>query len=605
MRNRLFRWLSPSRGRLRTKLLWVYFLLVALPLGLFTLYAYLRVRGAVEQQTFAAAQNAFDDTRLSLQQIFSELDGVLGILSSDPLVYAMASNDPGDFTYIRRLEDSDQLSLTFRHLCDLSGVGRIRLYVNNDYPYAASQSGIVQISEVENSGWFGMLSEQGGRRWFSPPDFADQPAGEREWYSSMQVIYNPREVNTPLAVLRADVDAGRIARLAGDTSITENGTLFLLRGSEVLYSTSPAPAGADLAELVGNLPPCGSGRWDRIRVGGKSYYAQCSALSDPTWHMVSVLPTDDVLRLSRQLRTGMLLVVIVLAVAAYALAYTISRSSLERISLLTRTMQAVEKGDVTARLEPIGDDEIAQLMGSFSQMMERIDTLMEEKVEQGRQIKNLELKALQAQINPHFLYNSLDLINCTAIANDVPQISHMVHELSQFYRLSLSRGREVIPLADELRHAQLYVDIQNMRFEGRVRAEWQLDPAAGRCRVIKIILQPLIENAIIHGIFETPAKTGRLLVRTCREEGRVVIVIQDDGAGMDEATRLANFAPPPPGGIAETMGGYGVRNIYDRLRIAYGAPYGLFCESGPGKGTTVTVIIPAIEPEEPEEEDAL
>ena len=321
--------------------------------------------------------------------------------------------------------------------------------------------------------------------------------------------------------------------------------------------------------------------------------------------MVSVLPTDDVLRLSRQLRTGMLLVVIVLAVAAYALAYTISRSSLERISLLTRTMQAVEKGDVTARLEPIGDDEIAQLMGSFSQMMERIDTLMEEKVEQGRQIKNLELKALQAQINPHFLYNSLDLINCTAIANDVPQISHMVHELSQFYRLSLSRGREVIPLADELRHAQLYVDIQNMRFEGRVRAEWQLDPAAGRCRVIKIILQPLIENAIIHGIFETPAKTGRLLVRTCREEGRVVIVIQDDGAGMDGATLArvqallrqeaglqAGAARPPADG---PHGGVGLQNINQRIRLYYGPEYGILLSSEPGKGTRVTITVPAIE----------
>lgn len=600
MKDKLLALFSPARGSLRGKLLWVYFLLVVIPLGLFTLYSYHRVRSVVERQTFAAAQNAFDDTALSLRQALGELDEVLGILSADPLVYAMASNDPRDFTYMRRLEDSDQLALTLQHLRELSGVERIRLYVNNDYLYA-DESDILQLSQVEGSRWFGALSRQEGRLWFSPADFSDQPAGEVQWYSSMRVIYDPRDVKTPLAVLRADADAGRIARLAGDTSITENGTLLLLRGSDVLYASHPQ--GGELPGLVEALPAPDTGEWQPIQVGGRRYYAQCRSLAGSGWRMASVLPTDDVLRLGHELRAEMLLVVSLVAVIAYLLAYTISRSTLTRLSQLTRTMQQVEKGDVAARLEPVGSDEIGRLMGSFSQMMDRVDALMEDKVEQGRQIKNLELKALQAQINPHFLYNSLDLINCTAIARNVPEISRMVRELSQFYRLSLSRGREVIPLADEIKHAQLYVDIQNMRFEGRIRVEWQLDPAASRCQVIKIILQPLIENAIIHGIFETPQKTGCLLVRTRRQAGKVRITIQDDGAGMSEATRLANFAPAPDGGIAETSGGYGVRNIFDRLRIAYGEPYGLTCESEPGAGTTVTVLIPAVEPEDAEGEN--
>ena len=257
----------------------------------------------------------------------------------------------------------------------------------------------------------------------------------------------------------------------------------------------------------------------------------------------------------------------------------------------------VEQGDVRTRLHPEGNDEIAQLMGGFDQMMDRIDRLMEERVEYARQIKHLELKALQAQINPHFLYNSLDLINCTAISRNVPEISRMVRSLGQFYRASLSHGREVIPLADEIRHAQLYVDIQNMRFDNRVRVEWQLDEGAGQCQVIKIILQPLIENAMIHGIFEKPSKTGTIRVRTQRDGELLRITIEDDGAGMEEATRLANFSPTPSGN-RETEGGYGVRNICDRLRIVYGEPYGLFCESAPGEGTQVTVLLPAIEERE-------
>lgn len=289
------------------------------------------------------------------------------------------------------------------------------------------------------------------------------------------------------------------------------------------------------------------------------------------------------------------LFVLILTVLAYLIAYFMSRSALDRLSLLTQTMQAVENGNTDVRMEPSGDDEIAQLIGSFNQMMDEMDALMEEKVEYGRQIKNLELKALQAQINPHFLYNSLDLINCTAISHNIPEISKMVNALSKFYRLSLSKGQEIISLRDEIKHVNLYLQIQNLRFDNRIQVTWDLDPEADDCRVIKIILQPLIENAVIHGIFEKPSKSGCLNISTrCRQDD-IYITIQDDGVGMDAQTLTKNFTPSVSGEIADTTGGYGVRNIHDRMKLAYGEIYGLSCTSTIGKGTTVTVHIPAID----------
>lgn len=289
------------------------------------------------------------------------------------------------------------------------------------------------------------------------------------------------------------------------------------------------------------------------------------------------------------------LFVLILTVLAYLIAYFMSRSALDRLSLLTQTMQAVENGNTDVRMEPSGDDEIAQLIGSFNQMMDEMDALMEEKVEYGRQIKNLELKALQAQINPHFLYNSLDLINCTAISHNIPEISKMVNALSKFYRLSLSKGQEIISLRDEIKHVNLYLQIQNLRFDNRIQVTWDLDPEADDCRVIKIILQPLIENAVIHGIFEKPSKSGCLNISTRRRQDDIYITIQDDGVGMDAQTLTKNFTPSVSGEIADTTGGYGVRNIHDRMKLAYGERYGLSCTSTIGKGTTVTVHIPAID----------
>lgn len=478
-----------------------------LPLGLFTLYAFHRINTVIEEQTYSAAQKAFEDTHTAVEDLLGRLTQVANILTMDPSLYALAASDPADTSYIQRLEDRDRISTTFTYLRSMSGVDRVRLYVSNDYLYTNSAD-IVSLDTVRNSAWFSTFQNGSAVGWFDPADFADQPEGEQHWYSLMRLIYDPSRVQQPLAILRVDIAADRVDAAVSRSTITQNGTVLL-------------------------------------------------------------------------------------AAASYFLAYRLSQSITRRLYLLNDTMHAVELGDVSARVAPQGRDEIGQLMGSFSNMMGRIDTLMDEKLEQGQQIKALELKALQAQINPHFLYNSLDLINCTAIAHNVPEISRMVNALARFCRLSLSRGKEVIPLADELKHARLYVEIQNMRFEDRVRTEWDVESGVEQCPIIKIVLQPIIENAIIHGIFEKPDKTGNLRIAAFRQGADLVITVEDDGVGMDEETRLANFAASASS--ANTKGGYGVRNISERLHLAYGAEYGLSCESEIGRGTRVTIRIPATE----------
>lgn len=572
---------------LRGKLLCIFFLLLVLPLGVFTLYAFHRINTVIEEQTYSAAQKAFDDTHTAVEDLLSRLTQVADVLTMDPSLYALAASDSTDTTYIQRLQDRDRISTTFTYLRSMSGVDRIRLYVSNDYLYTNSAD-IVSLDSVQDSEWFSAFREGSVVCWFGPADFADQPESEQGWYSLMRLIYDPSHVQEPLAILRVDISAERVDAAVSRSTITRNGTVLLLDGGEVLSASS-----ADRAETLSGSMPASAAGWVKIDTPQGPCRAQSVALENCGWTLAAALPQDDIFRTSRQLRMEMLAVVVLLAAASYFLAYRLSQSITRRLYLLNDTMHAVELGDVSARVAPQGRDEIGQLMGSFSNMMGRIDTLMDEKLEQGQQIKALELKALQAQINPHFLYNSLDLINCTAIAHNVPEISRMVNALARFYRLSLSRGKEVIPLADELKHARLYVEIQNMRFEDRVRTEWDVEPGVEQCPIIKIVLQPIIENAIIHGIFEKPDKTGRLSIAAFRQGQDLVITVEDDGVGMDEETRLANFSANTSS--ANTKGGYGVRNINERLHLAYGAEYGLSCESELGRGTRVTIRIPAAE----------
>ena len=515
----------------------------------------------------------------------------------------MASNDPRDYTYIRRLEDSDQLAATFAHLRMLADVDLIRLYVNNDYPYSNANTGIVRTEEVEKIEWYQTASADSRRLWCAPSDFEDASGSpDTPCFSSLQMIYDPRNIREPLALLRVDIDAARVEELVNGTSVTENGLILLLREDDILFSSNAALPIPHVDTLVKQVEGLATDTWETIQAEGTEYYVRCKRIGPSDWYITSILPHRDVFRLSRELSAEMLVIVVCVALTAYLLACLISRSTLKRMKQLTATMQAVENGNVAVRLVPSGNDEITRMMEGFNQMMNRVDTLMEESVEQGLQIKNLELKALQAQINPHFLYNSLDLINCTAIDRNVPEISRMVNALGKFYRLSLSKGREVISLAEELRHAQLYVEIQNLRFENRILATWDTDASADRCQIIKIVLQPIIENAILHGIFEKPSKSGHLNVRVRRYDDGIRITVEDDGVGMDQKTLAESFSRITPPGHATVSGGYGIRNIAERLTLAYGSPYGLSCESSPGKGTTVTVHIPAILPEEEQEE---
>jgi len=231
-------------------------------------------------------------------------------------------------------------------------------------------------------------------------------------------------------------------------------------------------------------------------------------------------------------------------------------------------------------------------------MASRIAWLLEERYRLGQETKHSEMRALQAQMNPHFLYNTLDLVNCLALRQDAVAVRMAVEALSRFYRLSLSGGAETISLAQELEHVEFYVRIQNMRFDDGIALAVDVPEELHHLPILKLVLQPLVENAILHGIREKESGRGTISIRARREPAReeksdyagaLAIEVTDDGVGM-EPSRLAELRTT---GVSPAEGhGYGVRNIDRRLKIRYGPPYGLEYRSERGRGTRVTVRIP-------------
>lgn len=582
-------------SNLKSKLLWVYFILILLPMGYFTIFTHMRVSNVLEEQTLTVAQKNFEDIHAVTQRTISELDSMLEILTQDELVYQIASLNPIDYPLIMQYTKTQQLATSFYNLQKTSSTDRIRLYVDNDFIYSQENRYIFSLDSVRNSGWYKKLHYSGNNTmWFSPDDFNAQAEDDTQWFTSVRMIYDPDSILTPLAILRVDISADSFNKLFQATPVTENSNTLLLKnnipllhsGEDILSSTA-----YDDFKMFNGLE---TDKWNILDIDSKKCYIRTKEIGTFGWLLATSIPFDDIFSVTSSLGVEMLFTMLAVGIFAYFVAFMISNSSLLRITRLAHSMELVKNGNLDVRISVKGTDEIGQLMDGFNQMMEKIDALATEKYENGRQIKGLELKALQAQINPHFLYNSLDLINCVAIQNEVPEITLMVNALAKFYKLSLNSGCDVIALKDEFMHSRLYIQIQNIRFQNRIQAQWDIDESLLNCGVIKIILQPIIENAIIHGIFERQDKSGIIKISCVNENDVIVIRISDNGIGMDEETVFRNFVKNDFAQASSVNGGYGIRNIQDRLRLIYGVKYGIECKSILGQGTTVTLKIPFV-----------
>jgi len=217
--------------------------------------------------------------------------------------------------------------------------------------------------------------------------------------------------------------------------------------------------------------------------------------------------------------------------------------------------------------------------------------LMKEHYRLGKNVMSAELKALQAQINPHFLYNTLDLINWGAMDYGAVEVAEIAKNLGQFYRLSLNHGRSAISIADELKHVEAYVNIENVHFDGAIHLFINLSDTIKQYACLNIILQPLVENAIIHGIGEySDINECNIEINGALINNDIIFTIIDDGKGIDE-DKIPEILEDYN---SNANNGYGVKNINFRIKLCYGDRYGISYKSEAGSGTQVQLVIPAL-----------
>ena len=327
----------------------------------------------------------------------------------------------------------------------------------------------------------------------------------------------------------------------------------------------------------------------RLDKDGVRYLVSGNKMEEAGWTLVNVLPYSVILNDLMQTIGWTLGVVGLILILTLVLLNRILTDIVRPVQRLQANMECVGPENLYAPVVIETDDEIGSLSRKFNSMLERIEHLKEQVVEEQEDKRKYELQALQAQINPHFLYNTLDSIIWMAETHD-SNIVAMTEALAKLFRISLNKGSEILPLKTEIEHVRNYLIIQSMRYAEKFTYDIQIEHEVEQCRIIKLIVQPIVENCIYHGI-KKKRGSGHIRIRAFREDENLIILVEDDGCGMsqeicDKILR-DDFEPENISGS-----GIGVRNVNERIKLAFGEEYGLFYTSEAGQGTIVRYVLP-------------
>ena len=321
---------------------------------------------------------------------------------------------------------------------------------------------------------------------------------------------------------------------------------------------------------------------------GGEWIIRKNELNNGKMLLLSVVPRKVLAQGCGKIIREMLLFYLTICCLAYVLLRLGTRPFLMRIHKLDTTMEAVDQG-ILKPVETVEyGDELGKLIVRYNKMVQQIQCLMQEQYVLGKAKSEAELYALQTQISPHFLYNTLDMMNWMAVKGETDKIRSVLSSMSRFYRMVLSQGDYIITIEEEIRMCQSYMEIQMMRKKEKLQFLLDVDEQVYPYLIPKITLQPLLENAVCHGIDEKNGGDGTVKLSGYIEDDRIVLRIQDDGAGMNPESMKQMYAE-------DDREHYGLKNVKTRLMIFYDNQAQLLCDSAPGIGTVITLKIPKIE----------
>jgi two-component system sensor histidine kinase YesM len=539
-------------------------------------------------------ENSSEYTHTIIQQMNQNIDSYIDYMEN--IAYLISSNeDVQDYLFDEEIDNEgryrilNQFQTILDSRSDIRNVGIIskngRMLIND------GSKSVNQDLDLNTQEWYATALEKPNGPILTSSHVQHIISGERPWVITLSRGIRDRSGSGEKeGVFFIDLNYSAISGLCDQSTVGTKGYAFILdaKGNIVYHPQQQQLYNELQTENISLIMDTDE---DTVLTGtgndGKLY--SISRSEKTGWTVVDCTNVKELLSKSRQAQSVYVLTAIILVIVALLFSRFMARSITLPIQKLRDSMKKVQEGDFSVSDVVVDSkNEIGSLTKSFDVMTHRIHELMEQNVHEQEEKRKSELKALQSQINPHFLYNTLDSIIWMAEGKKNEEVVLMTASLARLLRQSISNEDEVVPIANEVEYARGYLTIQKMRYKDKLEFQIDVDSSILYIPLIKLVLQPIIENAIYHGLKYKESK-GLLIVKGFMKDGNAVLQVIDDGVGMDADT-LAHIYDRHK--VNYHSNGVGVYNVQKRLKLYYGDGYGITYESEKGKGTTATITIP-------------
>lgn len=552
-----------------------------------------RITAEAKQNTAQMIGNACSDINELFLQTYQVCSAMNDDIGMQRLVRREFASQKEMFS--SDLEGSMELMVLPSYNKDIFGV-----YVlgDNGGRYKSNSASFL-VSDLMDTSWYRVIHATGKPQWFPPHENSYVVRTPGISFVSIGIPFIDKATGRTKGVVLADIESEKLSEIAG-RAVSGNGDVFLMDERNRIMNLSALQKGqnqwrhGDSVEIARQMVEDNLKEIPEYGVShvleAKGQLVVYQTLDQADWKIVGVIPKSAVTESVDYIKILMIMLAAVAVAISMIVAELVAESVTRPVDTLVAAMEQVYIGNLDVSVETGRTDEIGVLYRSFNHMTGEMKRLIDTIYREQEALRKQELKALQAQINPHFLYNTLDSIIWSLRMRQVEESIEMLTALTDFFKISLSKGKDIISVEDEVKHVGSYLSIQHQRYREKFDYDINVDPALLGCRTPKLILQPVVENAIYHGL-KPKEGTGYLYIHIFEEDGDILMRVEDTGMGMSEE-RVEQLNRELESISSDQQGtGYGVRNVNDKIKIVFGKECGVKIRSVEGEGTIVTLRI--------------
>lgn len=589
--------------KIQQKLTFSHLIIVLIPMLVIGVFFYTSLYDMIVSNTIRSEQERAAKTAPLVEDAVKEIIDVHRSLRSSEFYKELTSgeylDDLKELSYGTEAEEFRQDVLKFSSMESISAV---RIYVDLDeseLPFTAGRkySTLQPLNNIRTTYWYGIFQGSPAMSNLLCPSFylghyEIENYGDLAYVTKDSINNNGEYIPCYIVTYFSN---SYLTKLLQDNITSNKNVAYLVNSRDNLVATSDSflygtyPFSSD--EIRENI--MSSNNFITKTVLGQKVYAGFYRIKNTDWYMVAVMPADPIMKKSTHIICNFLLIYIAFLLISFIIASGLSHSMTRRLSLVVNQMAKVRFEPPVELKDADSQDEIGELIDTYNYMSRKIQQLMDNQAKAAENLRIAEFDSLQSQINPHFLYNTMDMISWLAQQGKSDEVTEVVRRLSRFYRLTLSRKQELTTIADEAEHVTIYIELQNMRFDNGIDFIMDIPDYLMEYSMPKLIFQPLVENSIIYGIMEKEEKTGSIVLAGWMEDEDIVLLLSDDGVGIDPDI-LPKFLDGTFHNPQSKGANVAVYNTHRRLQILYGERYGLSFSSTKGEGTEVQIRIPAI-----------